>query len=28
MVLVARIGINNATIDEIQLSNLLYANGH
>jgi hypothetical protein len=26
VVLVAKIGINNATIDEIQLPNLLYAN--
>jgi len=28
MVLVAKIGIDDATIDEIQLPNLLYANEH
>ena len=28
MVLIAKIGIDDATIDEIQLPNLPYANGH
>ena len=28
IVLIANIGIDNATIDEIQLPNLPYANGH